>query len=261
MSAKICVLASGSKGNCTYITDGVTRLMIDAGLSCRRTEQALATVGVGLAEIDAILLTHEHIDHTYGLVAIERKYGTTVLANRPTAYSVDIKLTTNISRFCKDNFDTGFKCGTIYVTPFRTMHDAVCPVGYTLTVGGHRISYVTDLGEVTESVRQNVLGSELVILESNHDVEMLATGSYPPDLQARIRGKNGHLSNEQSAMFAEELVKSGTKTFVLAHLSEENNTPSLALKTIQSALAQDNLDEGVRWIVASQGVPTEVIEL
>ena len=260
MSAKVCVLASGSKGNCTYITDGTTQLLIDAGLSCRRTEQALSAIGSGLSQIDAILLTHEHIDHTYGLVAIERKFQTPVLANRPTAYSVDIKLTTTVSRFCKDNFDTGFKCGTVYVMPFRIMHDAVRPVGYTLTVGGHRISYVTDLGEVTDSVRQNVLGSELVILESNHDLAMLATGSYPPELQARIRGKNGHLSNDQSAAFARELVQSGAKTIILAHMSEENNTPALALKTIQSALPAGS-DAGVRWLVAAQNVPTEVIEL
>lgn len=260
MSAKVCVLASGSKGNCTYVSDGVTHILIDAGLSCRRTEQALSALGVGLADINAILITHEHIDHTYGLVAIERKFHTPVLANRPTAYSVDIKLTTGISHFCKDHFDTGFQCGTIGVTPFRIMHDAVCPVGYALTVGGHRVAYVTDLGEVTDSVRQNVLGSELVILESNHDLEMLATGSYPPDLQARIRGKNGHLSNDQSAEFVKELVASGVKYVVLAHLSEENNTPSLALKTSQSAFGTTGA-AGVKWIVASQSAPTEVIEL
>lgn len=261
MSARVCVIASGSKGNCTYVSDGTTHLLIDAGLSCRRTEQALNQLGVGLADINAILLTHEHIDHTYGLVAIEKKFHTTVLANRPTAASVDVKLTTNISAFCKDNFDTGFKCGTIYVMPFRTMHDAVCPVGYTLTVGEHRISYVTDLGVVTDSVRQNVAGSELVILESNHDAEMLATGSYPPELQARIRGKNGHLSNEQSAEFAIELARAGTRHFVLAHLSEENNTPDLALKASKTALCHHGLDADVTWVVASQSIATEVIEL
>ena len=256
MSARVCVLASGSKGNCTYVSDGVTHLLIDAGLSCRRTEQELAKLGVSIADITAILLTHEHIDHTYGLVTIERKFKTPVLTNRATANSVDVKLTTDIKQFCKDNFDTGFKCGTIYVTPFRIMHDAVCPVGYTLTVGGHRISYVTDLGVVTDSVRQNVVGSELVILESNHDLEMLATGTYPPELQARIRSNNGHLSNDQSARFARELAEAGTKHFILAHLSEENNTPSLALKASQKAVG-----EGARWVVASQGAATEIIEL
>lgn len=258
MSATVCVLASGSKGNCTYISDGTTRLLIDAGLSCRRTEQELAKIGVALADIDAILLTHEHIDHIYGLVIIERKYKIPVLTNTRTAASVDVKMTTNITRYCKDHFDTGFKCGTIYVQPFRILHDAVCPVGYTLTVDDHRISYVTDLGMVTDSVRNNVTGSELVILESNHDLEMLATGTYSRELQARIRSNNGHLSNAQSADFARELVHSGTKCLVLAHLSEENNTPELALKAAQGA-TKDAAD--LRILVAGQSCASEVIVL
>lgn len=261
MSAEVCVLASGSKGNCTYLTDGKTKLLVDVGISCRKAEQELAKIGVNLAEIDAVLVTHEHIDHTYGLASIERRYHIPILANAKTAACVDIKLTTNLVRNCKDNFDTGFRIGGISIMPFRVMHDAVCPVGYVFVLDGHKVSYVTDLGMVTDSVRQNVLGSELVVLESNHDLQMLATGSYPPELQARIRGQNGHLDNVSSAQFALELAQNGTKYFILAHLSEQNNTPDLALRTAQGVLGQHALADQVRWIVAAQNAATEVVRL
>ncbi len=261
MSATVCVLASGSKGNCTYLSDGNTHLLIDAGISCRRVEEGLSKLGRTIGDIDAILLTHEHIDHTYGLVTIERRYHTTVLANRATAAGVDARLSTQISQFCRPDFDTGFRVGGVYIMPFRTMHDAACSVGYTFVMGGHRLSYVTDLGVVTDGVRQNVSGSELVILESNHDLQMLATGSYPPDLQARIRSDKGHLSNAQSAAFAAELAATGTKHFVLAHLSEENNTPALALQAAkESVFARLGVND-VLWTVASQNAASEVIEL
>ena len=134
------------------------------------------------------------------------------------------------------------------------MHDAVCPVGYVLTVGGHRVAYVTDLGMVTPGVRQNVLGCEAVILESNHDVEMLRTGTYPPELQARILSNTGHLSNADSAVFQAELVRGGTQHIILAHLSEANNTPALALRTAQDYFAQQAL-QPPHWLVAMPATP------
>ena len=261
MTAQICVLASGSKGNCTYISDGTTHLLIDAGISCRRIEQELSALGQSLSNITAILVTHEHIDHVYGLHTLEKKYSIPILANQRTATSVDVKMSTHISRYCRACFDTGFSVGGIKITPFRTLHDAVCSVGYALEVGGHRVAYVTDLGTVTESVRQNVLGSELVILESNHDVHMLETGPYPPELQARVRGDQGHLNNVQSASFACELVSHGATHIVLAHISENNNTPELALKTSRSILRKKGIDKEVALVAAGASCATKLIQL
>lgn len=236
MSTKICILASGSKGNCTYVTDGMTRILIDVGISCRKIEEGLSAEGIGIADLDAILITHEHIDHVYGLHTLAKKYDVPIFANQRTAVSVDVKMRTDIARKQKDNFDTGFRVGTVDVFPFRVSHDASCPVGYVLTLGGHKVAYCTDLGTVTDSVRNNVVGCDAVILESNHDVKMLQTGPYPPDLQARIRSELGHLSNDQCCDFAVELAREGTRHLVLAHLSEQNNTPSLATKAVQDAL-------------------------
>lgn len=244
-------MASGSKGNCTFISDGVTHLLIDAGVSCRKIDAQLAELGHCLGDIAAVLVTHEHTDHIYGLHTLTRRYSMPVLANSKTAVSVDSRLSTGINLFCKDNFDTGFRIGTIDVFPFRISHDAVCPVGYVLTLGGHRIAYVTDLGVVTPGVKQNVLGCEAVILESNHDVQMLRTGPYPPDLQARILSRNGHLSNDDSAQFQLELAASGTKHVILAHLSEVNNTPRLALQAAQSLFAAQGVAP-LDWLVAMQ---------
>ena len=251
MTVDICVLASGSKGNCTYISDGTTRLMIDAGISCRRIEGLLAPLGCHIADIDAVLVTHEHTDHIYGLSTLTRRYAMPVLANSRTASSVDVRLSTNISRFCKDNFDTGFRVGTIGVTPFRTLHDAVCSVGYVLQVGGHKVAYCTDLGTVTPGVRQNLAGCEAVILESNHDLTMLCNGPYPPELQQRIRSNVGHLCNEDSAALQVELARGGTRHIVLAHLSEVNNTPALALAAARAAFAATDVPPP-QWLVAMQ---------
>ena len=242
MSITVCILASGSKGNCTYVSDGVTRILIDAGISCRKIEEGLAQLGVGLSDLDAVLITHEHIDHVYGLHTLAKKYAGPILANSRTAVAVDVKMRTDIARKQKDNFDTGFRLGTADIFPFRVSHDAVCPVGYVLTLGGHKVAYCTDLGTVTDSVRGNVEGCDLVVLESNHDLKMLATGPYPPELQDRIRSDRGHLSNEDSANFAAELAKGGTRQIVLAHLSEQNNTPSLATKALKAALKKAGAD-------------------
>lgn len=256
MSVKVCVLASGSKGNCTYITDGVTRILIDAGISCRKIEEGLATLGVKLTNIDAVLLTHEHIDHVYGLHTLAKKYDMPILANSRTAVSVDVKMHTDIARKQKDSFDTGFRVGTADIFPFRVSHDAACPVGYVLTLGGHKVAYCTDLGHITDSVRNNVSGCDVVILESNHDMHMLETGPYPPELQARIKSDVGHLSNEQCAAFAAELALSGARQIVLAHLSEQNNTPSLALKAVQNALEQSGASASI--VIAKQNAAVGV---
>jgi phosphoribosyl 1,2-cyclic phosphodiesterase len=259
---KVCVLASGSKGNCTFISDGTTKLLIDAGLSCKRIETLLQSIGESLGDITAILVTHEHADHIMGLRTIDKKYEIPILCNIKTATCIDVRLHINSARWYKNNFDTGFKIGNISVLPFRTAHDAVSPVGYVFNVDGKKIAYVTDLGYVTQGVYDTVKGSELVIMESNHDLKMLTNGSYPIDLQARIKGPNGHLSNVQSAEICLALVQAGAKHLILAHLSEENNTPELASEVNRQMLENGGIKVGqdVTVEIAYQDHPTSIYE-
>lgn len=263
MGARICVLASGSKGNCTYISDGVTNLLIDAGLVCKRLEPLLHAKGVELSSINGILVTHEHTDHIMGLRSIETKYNIPIYANQRTAASVDIRLHVNTSKWIRNDFESGFKLGTIQVIPFRTSHDAVNSVGFSLIVDGKKISYVTDLGYVTQGVFNAVKGSDLVILEANHDLKMLANGRYPLELQARIKSNTGHLSNIQAAEVALALAKSGTKCIILAHLSEENNTPELAWGVCYDSLVKNGFNPGknIYLMVATQNVSTPMVTL
>lgn len=261
MATEVCVLASGSKGNCTYVSDGKTRILIDAGISCKRIQDLLHDKGVDLASIDAILVTHEHIDHIMGLRTLDSKYGIPILANQRTSTCIDIRMHINSIRWYKNNFDTGFKIGDIEVTPFRTSHDAVSSVGYTLIVGGKKVSYVTDLGYVTQGVYNVVKGSDIVILESNHDLKMLANGRYPLALQSRIKSNTGHLSNLQCAEMASALALTGTKCIILAHISEENNTPELAWGVCYDDLMKHGIEpgQGFYLIVARQDQPTPMI--
>lgn len=263
MAVEICVLASGSKGNCTYVSDGTTRILIDAGISCKQIEERLSNIGVSLSDINAVLVTHEHSDHIMGLRTLDKKYATPILANQKTATCVDVRLHINTIRWLKEGFDTGFKIGGIQITPFRISHDAVCPVGYTLTMDGKKVSFVTDLGYVTQGVYNTIKGSDIVVLESNHDLKMLSSGRYPLELQARIRGNSGHLSNNQSAELALALVKSGTRNIFLAHLSEENNTPELAYTVMKTALEGNGLIVGkdIFLCLTSQNHATDLFRL
>lgn len=263
MATEVCVLASGSKGNCTYVSDGQTRILIDAGISCRRIEELLKAKGISISSINAVLVTHEHTDHIMGLRTLDTKYGIPILANQKTATCIDIRMHINSLRWYKNNFDLGFKIGDIEVTPFRTSHDAVNSVGYSLIVGGKKVSYVTDLGYVTQGVYNIVKGSDIVILESNHDLKMLANGRYSLALQSRIKSNTGHLSNVQSAEMASALAMNGTKCIILAHLSEENNTPELAWGVCYDSLMKHGIEpgQGFYLFVASQNQPTPMITI
>lgn len=263
MATEVCVLASGSKGNCTYVSDGKTHILIDAGISCKRIEELLIEKGIDIKSLNAILVTHEHTDHIMGLRSLDSKYGIPILANQKTATCIDIRMHINTIRWYKNNFDFGFKIGDIEITPFRTPHDAVSSVGYTLMVGGKKVSYVTDLGYVTQGVYNTVKGSDIVILEANHDLKMLASGRYPLALQSRIKSNTGHLSNVQSAEMASALALSGTKCIILAHLSEENNTPELAWGVCYDNLMKHGIEpgQGFYLIVAKQNQPTPMITI
>lgn len=229
-------IASGSSGNCgLYMADG-TAILIDLGVSLRRITTALKALSLTLEDISAVVLTHEHIDHVKGLPMFLKKAKAPVFATRGTAEAFEEKNPEYADRL--NIFDSGerFWVRDVDVVPFPTPHDAAESTGYIFEHGGSRFGFATDLGFVPRDAAELLRGCEMVVLESNHDPHMLQVGPYPYSLKMRVAGPSGHLSNPDCAVFAADLVKSGTRTLVLAHLSEKNNMPELARQQTLSAL-------------------------
>ncbi len=236
---KILPLFSGSSGNCVYVNHDGEEILIDAGVSCKRISTALESVGTSLDNIKAVLVTHEHTDHIKGLDVICKRRNIPVYINRRSASSFDMPLDELFSGRAKiaDAGDT-LTFNSFEVNIFSTPHDSIGSCGYHFTFGdGTRFALATDLGIVTSEIKAYLLGCKSVIIESNHDLKMLKDGTYPYILKKRILSDHGHLSNEACAKFVPFLVEKGAKKIVLAHLSQENNTPSLAYKTSAESLA------------------------
>lgn len=259
---KFCSLYSGSSGNSIFISSGNTRLLIDAGLSCKKIVQALDSIDESPSSISALLITHEHSDHIRGAGILMRKLGVPLYVNEKTWYAMK-KSIGKVSEDLVNIINTGefFEIGDIIVKSFPIPHDAVDPVAYSFFIGNNKITTATDIGHVTEELYDNLKGSCTVLLESNHDVEMLMVGGYPWPLKKRILGDKGHLSNETCAGLSVELAKSGTKRFVLGHLSKENNFPDLAYQTTYNELNHNGfkIGEDVLLKVASRHEASEVI--
>lgn len=231
-------LFSGSGGNSTYINCNGEEFLIDAGISCKALTAALEKIGSCISNIKAIFITHEHIDHIKGLEIISKKYAVPVYMNTNSAKYIS----------CTDGFENlknvlKILDPTEYLTTenakfevYKTPHDSWGSVCYKVTATDDTFALATDIGYVTKSVASALLGCRTVVIESNHDVEMLKNGPYPIALQNRILSKSGHLSNDDCAKFLPYLVKSGTEKIFLAHLSKENNLPSLALETAKRAI-------------------------
>ena len=229
-------IASGSTGNCGLYVAGGAAILIDLGVSLRKITAALTAVGLGLDDLSAVLLTHEHIDHVKGLPMFLKKAGAPVFASRGTAEALAQK-----EPLCRDRlnvFESGeaFWVRDVDVETFETPHDAADSVGYILSHGESRFGFATDLGFVPRSLSATSRGCGTVVLESNHDPHMLQAGPYPYPLKMRVAGPAGHLSNPDCAAFAADLVKNGTRTLILAHLSEKNNIPELAFQQTRAAL-------------------------
>ncbi len=223
-----CPLFSGSSGNCEYIGYNGKGILIDAGVSAKRISEALTAKSIDISGVLAILVTHEHTDHITGLRVFAAKHKIPVYASYRTvaALSADEKLTSSVSLV---PFFKNVKIGEFTVERFDTSHDCEGSSGYKVTAPDGRIASVcTDLGCITSSVKDALLGSHLVMLESNHDVSMLRNGPYPLSLKQRIASDHGHLSNNCCADFLPELIDSGTVRIVLGHLSKENNRPKIA---------------------------------
>ncbi len=242
---KFCSLYSGSSGNSLFIGTERTKILIDAGLSGKRILEALCSIGENPAELSAILISHEHVDHVRGAGIVSRKQNVPIYANESTWNAMEnglgpVKLENRVA------FTTGeeFEIGDICVRPFSIPHDAAEPVGYNFFVQGKRITTATDIGHMNRELLSYIEGNDLLLLESNHDIEMLKVGPYPWPLKKRILGDHGHLSNENCAKVIAYLAERGTRRFILGHLSQENNFPELAYQTTYNALCEKKIAVG-----------------
>ena len=233
---KLHTLASGSEGNCLLVQSGQTRLLVDAGISTRRITAALSQLGLHPADISAIVLTHAHTDHVSALATWTRRYDTPLYASAATASQIVQRAACAAPRLHTVSVPDSLALGSVTLRFFPTAHDAWGSMACRIDGADGSIGVLTDTGYVTAEAQGALTGADLLVLESNHDVEMLRCGPYPEPLKARILGPYGHLSNETAARFAVEMAASGTREIVLAHLSRENNTPSLALETVARAL-------------------------
>ncbi len=237
MSITVCVLASGSSGNCIYVASGNTRILIDAGLSRKETGVRLEGIGVELASIDAVCVTHEHSDHKSGLAVLQRRSSVALYGNAGTVDAIEQSDKTKGLDW--NVFTTGqpFKIGDLDIEPFSVPHDSYDPVGFAVSCEGVRVGVVTDMGIVTELIRERLKNCDVLVLESNHDEQMLKQSQRPWSLKQRILGRQGHLSNSQAAELVVDVAGPRLKALFLAHLSSDCNTPDLALETVKSALS------------------------
>ena len=256
MSLRICVLASGSRGNCTWIATERTRLLIDAGLSKRETYTRLRAVGERPETCDGIVISHEHLDHVSGLRRLALDLGRPIFINGATRCALEWD--PRITAF--ETFVPGetFAVGDIEVTPFSVPHDAADPVAFTFQAEGFKIGVVTDLGYIPEHVKQRLRGCHALVFESNHDTEMLRVGPYPWFVKQRVMSRHGHLSNNTTAGFLAEAYDGGARVLVLAHLSEANNHPEIARLTALEALGRRTCGSSPELHLASQSAPTKV---
>ncbi|MCK9218108.1 MAG: MBL fold metallo-hydrolase [Firmicutes bacterium] len=245
MSVKLCSLASGSSGNSTFVINNNTGLLIDAGISYKSIFHSLKSIDICASKIKALLITHEHSDHIKCAGVVSRKLNIPIYANEKTWDA----MSSSLGKVNIDNiriFETGteFEIEDIKIKSFNIPHDAIEPVGFTLQTENVKIGVATDLGEFTEEVKENLEGSNFVLLESNHDVEMLRAGSYPYFLKRRILSEHGHLSNPAAGHAACELVDSGISDIMLGHLSKENNFPELAYETVKGIMREKEIKIG-----------------
>lgn len=243
-----CPLASGSKGNSIFLGTKQTRVLIDAGLSCTALEKRLEEIGVELQTIQAVLITHEHIDHIQGIRSLIKKLQIPILTNAETAKGICSILGTR-PRF--KIFTTGetFSFGDLEVHPFSIPHDTLDPVGFTIRTGGIKLGFCADLGYVTSLVRRNLEGADYLYLEANHQPSMVHACSRPRVYKERVLGRQGHLSNEDCANLLVSIHHEKLKHVHLAHLSSECNAPELALKIVREALLSNgkNVDLSISF--------------
>ena len=248
--AKFCPMFSSSAGNSIYIGGGEDSILIDAGVALKHIEKSLWDLGVDSDTVKNVFITHEHTDHVRGLKAFTKKHKARLIMTGGTYEALCKTDALNNADECKIITSDGVDVGCMLVKPIPTSHDANEPCGYTVEfANGRKMAVATDLGVVTDTVFDALAGADLVMLESNHDVNMLQCGGYPYMLKRRILGVKGHLSNDVCAETLTKLIKSGTTRFFLGHLSRENNMPQLAYQTSVSALEMAGAREGEDYFI------------
>lgn len=234
---RFSVLASGSGGNACYVETARSRVLIDAGLSCRELMRRLALIGVNPRDLDALILTHEHLDHIKGAGPLARRFDLPVYANRSTLRK-GIKVIGNLSKPVTVQTGQTIAINGLLIETFTKCHDAADPMGVVISSQGVKLGLITDLGRSTRVVEDRLRGCRALIIEANHDEKMLEEGPYPLDLKRRIRGPDGHLSNVQAAELLASLSHEALDVVVLAHLSAKNNLPDIALQAAKECLSR-----------------------
>ncbi|GFP78221.1 MBL fold metallo-hydrolase [Clostridium fungisolvens] len=260
-----CSLYSGSSGNSIFVRSDSGKVLIDAGLPGKKIDSALSEIGQNPSEIDGIFITHEHSDHIKGIGVLSRKYNIPIYANEATWNAME----NQVGKIKEENIRIIDKRSTIEVKDleikcFNIPHDAAGPMGYTIRSKGRSVSVATDFGTFTEEIKENIKDSEVILLESNHDIQMLKYGPYPYPLKRRILSEIGHLSNEDCGKAIVDILRGDEpKKIILGHLSNTNNHPDLAFQTVLNVLNDNNIKDGkdVYLTLADRHKPSSYIEL
>ncbi|MDY6837662.1 MAG: MBL fold metallo-hydrolase [Thermodesulfobacteriota bacterium] len=253
---QVCVLASGSKGNAVYVSNGETAILVDAGLSGSEIERRLRSRDIYPDSLDAIVVSHEHRDHIQGVGVLSRRFGLPVHMTAPTMAVAEARLGP-LHKAMTFTRGASFHIGTLMLHPFSLSHDAVDPVGFTIQNGDTKLGIATDLGIATQLVCHHLEGCRLMVLEANHDVRMLQEGPYPWEVKQRITSRLGHLSNEASRDLLEKVCHEGLDHVIVAHMSETNNDPDRALSVVQETTSHD----GIQFSLATQHSAGDMITL
>ena len=260
---KFCSLYSGSSGNSSFIQTENTKILIDAGESAKKISNALSTLDINPAELNAILITHEHTDHIKGLSTLSKKYDIPVYANKKTweAMPEEQEKILNKNQKYYNPFEN-FEIGDLKIYPFQIPHDAANPCGFSVFHDNKKISIATDIGHMSSNVIHSLEDSSFILLEANYDPNILKCSKYPYNLKRRIAGPNGHLPNIEAGKTIAYLLNSGLKQVMLGHLSRENNFPELAYKTVVDELMQNKFNENtIKINIASRLSTSPIINL
>ncbi len=263
---KFCPIASGSNGNSIYVGTEKTHILIDAGLSGRKIENGLRSINLNANMLNAIFITHEHTDHIQGVGILSRRFDLPIFATEKTW--AQIQKHSLLGKIDEKNIkviNTDETCilNDLELKPFLIPHDSAEPVGYTIQSYNRKIAIATDIGHITDNIKNNIYGCDAILLESNHDLEMLENGRYPYHLKARVKGNNGHLSNSSAGELLAEIMSSKTKHVFLGHLSEENNRPIIAMDTVMKILMSNKIKVGkdLSLYLANRGIVSQMLEL